>query len=107
MEDNRLDADKVRTFWDKLYKLAEQEFERDCDGDLPIQIQVIDRTRFMPDHYFRIPYTHKAETSKELVEIGGYLMDNVKSAIEALQQFYRAKEYEERRIQQEAERRKP
>jgi hypothetical protein len=93
-----LDQKKVADFWDRLYKLAEKEFEKDCDGDLPIQIFVLDRTRCEPDHYQPIPYAHKAASMEELNKISEAMMHNVKWAIDSLQSFLRCREYEERRI---------
>ena len=106
MSDDLLDEKKVGEFWDKCYELAGKTFELDCDGDLPVQVKVLDRTRFQPSHYLPIPYDHKAASIKELNEIGDRLTKNVQIAIEALQSYYQCREYEEKRINVEIQRKK-
>ncbi|MCI0421502.1 MAG: hypothetical protein L0312_20135 [Acidobacteria bacterium] len=54
----RIPIAKLREFSNKLVKLAEQFFGRDCDYDLPVQIEIIDRTRREAMHYMALPYDH-------------------------------------------------
>lgn len=45
---------------DGLYKifreLIELKFEKDPDGDLPVEFKLVDRTRFEPMHFEVVPY---------------------------------------------------
>lgn len=39
--------------------IIEFHFPRDIDGDLPIEFEIIDRTKYEGNHFFKIPYLHK------------------------------------------------
>ncbi len=44
------DLDKI------IHELIELKFERDPDGDLPVEFKLVDRTRFEPMHFAVVPY---------------------------------------------------
>lgn len=50
-----------------IYEMIERKFERDCDGGLPINYHVCDRTRFEPLTYVNIPYTHTDPTREDRI----------------------------------------
>jgi hypothetical protein len=56
-----LPIELCQKFYDKVIKLAEEMFGRDCDNHLPVDIHIIDRTRFEPVHFIEVPYRHKIE----------------------------------------------
>lgn len=49
----------LHDFYDVINALLEAKFERDCDGDLPLNVHWVDRTKFYPSHFIDIPYSHK------------------------------------------------
>jgi hypothetical protein len=42
-----------------LCALDEAKFQRDPDGDTPLNWVIINRTKYQPHHYVRVPYTHE------------------------------------------------
>lgn len=46
--------------------LVSLKYGADADGDHPVEVSIVDRTRFERSHYFAIPYTHKAEKGREV-----------------------------------------
>lgn len=64
------DLDQLHCILNALLVL---KFQRDCDGDLPINFEIIDRTKFEPSHFMPVPYNpfeaspeKKAEHMKEV-----------------------------------------
>lgn len=57
----------------KLYRvldlLIDAKWQKDPDGDLPVNYKLIDRTRYEPMHFFTVPYEHKAKTDEEREDI--------------------------------------
>jgi hypothetical protein len=48
--------DDVRSILDILDLMFELKYEKDCDGDLPMEAHVVDRTTFYRLQYRAIPY---------------------------------------------------
>lgn len=48
----------MRSFWSGIERLRQQLFEKDEDGDWPVQVIVIDRTTHQKLHYFPLPHAH-------------------------------------------------
>jgi hypothetical protein len=64
----QLPKELLEKFYKEIDKLRIQMFGKDCDGDCPVSVHVIDRTRCEPNHFFDIPYRHKIEESEVLTE---------------------------------------
>lgn len=47
--------------------VLETKYEQDVDGDLPVQYQLVDRTRCEPMHFMPVPYSHNAETEEQIM----------------------------------------
>lgn len=62
---------------------------RDSDGDLPIEIRVVDRTRYRPACGVPLPYEHKDETLKELFNIFDTALLNVVGNIDSFRSIMR------------------
>jgi len=41
--------------------IVDAKWDADCDGDRPINFQIVDRTRFEPMHFTQVPYRHHAD----------------------------------------------
>lgn len=50
------------TFFNEIITL---KFEEDSDGDSPLDLHIIDRTKCEPSFFQAIPYTHDRETYEE------------------------------------------
>jgi hypothetical protein len=48
-----------RLLHELLCALDEAKFQRDPDGDTPLNWVIINRTKYQPHHYVRVPYTHE------------------------------------------------
>lgn len=92
MSRDLLEQKKLAAFVEKVYALAEKTFDKDEDGDLPVNVLVVDRTRYYPHHWFDIPYDHKAHTTEEKDEIVRLCMINVRMATEALERAFKLRE---------------
>lgn len=55
------------------------KFGTDCDGDVPIEVEIIDRTRFERVHSIPLPYSFDAGNEK-LLDILYLAIGNVMSA---------------------------
>lgn len=62
----------------------------DADGDLPIEVRIVDRTVFQRMHYFPIPYQYKAEDEMAKQDILDRLSMNAQTAIGELSTHLKA-----------------
>lgn len=66
--ENITDKD-VENFYNKIIEMAERNFERDGDDDLPIDIYIINRSKKFGGGFIAVPYSHKDfEGYKKIVE---------------------------------------
>ena len=72
-----------------ILKILEMKYERDCDNSLPVEVDLVDRTRFERLHHVLVPYEHMAKTNDERMEILSRLNANARIAVEALNQHIR------------------
>ena len=56
--DNKIPKEKLEAFWDKVYRMAQEEFGVDEDETPPVQIRIIDRTRYWPEHFIHMRMDH-------------------------------------------------
>lgn len=71
----------VRALYDIVYDIIRLKFGTDCDGDVPIDVDLVDRTRFEAAHVIHIPYGEDADEDKRL-DILYRAMGNVQIATE-------------------------
>ncbi len=69
---------------DVIQQLLLEKFEVDPDGDLPINVKIIDRTMFEPIHYQPVPYYHKAIDALAKTDRLKVLATNLKIAANSL-----------------------
>ena len=50
-----------------LYALRKAKFETDCDGDYPIEFEIINRHKYERMNFRPQPYTHKAKTTEDFI----------------------------------------
>lgn len=53
--------DDIQDLYRVMEAIFEAKYERDPDGDLPINIVLVDRTQYEPVHHMLIPYRHLIE----------------------------------------------
>jgi len=72
---------------EELHKLmrgiVDMHWSRDCDGVLPIQFSIVDRTTSFQPYAPALPYLHKIKTMKGLVEAA----DSAQNAIGSYHNF--------------------
>lgn len=85
-------TDKLQAVWKAATEKAEELFEEDEDGDLPIDIRILDRSRFQPYHHAGVPYSHHAITEDDHDEILRSLMSNLAAATDNLETYARCRE---------------
>ncbi len=74
-------------FRQAVHELTERWFSRDCDGDLPVDICLVDRSRYEPMHFSAIKYSHKKPFDHQrALEIAAL---NVRMASEQLDRIVR------------------
>ena len=58
---------------EQLYAITQSlivaKWGADADGDRPVEHALVDRTRYEGNHYFDLPYWHKAQSEQECMEI--------------------------------------
>jgi hypothetical protein len=72
-----------------MLRLIERKFEVDPDGDLPVEFQLIDRTRYEPMHFEPVPYMHKSKNEKDREDIFSLHMLNLVLSTSAVDRAYR------------------
>lgn len=70
-----------------MHALLEAKYQKDPDGDLPINLYVIDRTVYEPMHYFPLPYSHKAKDMDDLFHILNLASGNAQMAADRVDQI--------------------
>lgn len=83
-----------------IMALIEAKFERDPDGDLPVEFKLVDRTRFEPMHFEPVPYLGLARcdnlTPDQKQDILDIHMMNLSIAHERLSSAHRILKHERR-----------
>jgi hypothetical protein len=64
-----------------------RKFGIDADGDCPVNLLVIDRTKYQPLHYQLVPYEHEAKTPAQRDKIEQVLLTNLTTALNAYSHF--------------------
>lgn len=86
--------------WNKFLKdvdkLVKTTFGVDADGDPPVDVYCVDRTRYEPWHWFNVPYEHKAKTDAQMDEIEDAVLINLRMAMDAFDRFHTTKEFRRR-----------
>jgi hypothetical protein len=91
-----LDRDKLDALYSEFRKIATERFGVDCDGDLPLDIHLVDRTRYERSHYSYVPYDHKVATENEHDTVLMSLTTNLAIASDAVARWYRCLQYNPR-----------
>lgn len=89
---SRVTREKLEKFHAAISKAAEKLWKRDEDGDLPVNWDVTDRTRFQPFFRLPVPYDHHAETEEDHDQILSALISNLDSVIGRLNIYMRCRE---------------
>ena len=76
-------------FRDRLHSQIKKEFGIDAYGDPPVDVILIDRTKYEPMHWWAVPYDHLAKTQEELDEIEKMVFFNLDTALARVQQLIR------------------
>lgn len=90
-----LDRDKVGAFYEKVRAMAVKEFGEDCDGDIPLDIDITDRTRFERLHFLTIPYDDKVKGPEEQALLIQRLLANLKIASDHVDRFFRCLQFQD------------
>jgi hypothetical protein len=88
-----LDRDALDSFYDNVREMAVNDFGSDTDGDVPIDIQIVDRTRYERNEYLYVPYEDKVNTQEGREVILEALMANLSIASEALTKWQRMRKF--------------
>lgn len=81
-----LDRDVVDQLAQKCWELAGEMFQ---DGEIPVEIIVIDRTRYESLCTMPVPYHHKAVETNQQAERFSLLVHNLSQAAESVERFIR------------------
>lgn len=85
---SQVTPEKLQDLRDRIHLLIGEMWKTDEDGDLPVQIMLIDRTRCSAMWGYRpVPYEHRADTHEELQRIHDALVGNLETAVGALSRF--------------------
>jgi regulator of replication initiation timing len=91
-----LDRQQIDTFNCQVQDMAASHFGVDCDGDLPVDIRIIDRTRYERSHYLHVPYKDSADTSEEHEAVLDALMTNLSISTEDINRWHRIRRFDMR-----------
>lgn len=76
--------EEIEVIMGKLFQLKAEITPVDCDGDPVVELVFIDRRKYGPMHYFRVPYEEQDKAGHE-----AGLLSNLKLAIDAYDTFLR------------------
>lgn len=82
--------DDLSVLRDIIYELLERKCDLDADGDLPVQVKLINRRIFEPTHFHDIPYheywddDHETATLVSIRERLRLMAGNVRTAADRL-----------------------
>jgi len=65
---------------DIIQALISAKWQPDADGDLPVEVGIVDRTRYEPQPGIAVRYFHKAQSDAERMDIIRQHMLNVRAA---------------------------
>lgn len=57
--------DDMEQLYGIIEELIAQKWKRDMDGDLPIEVELVNRKEYEPLHAVAVHYWHKAKTDQE------------------------------------------
>ncbi|KKN73515.1 hypothetical protein LCGC14_0399570 [marine sediment metagenome] len=89
---SQVTIEKLEKFCAAIRKAADALWDRDEDGDLPVECHLLDRTRYQPYCHIPVAYDHHAETEEDHNQILGALTANLCSATERLDMYMRCRE---------------
>ncbi len=72
-----------------ISRILELKYEKDADGDIPVDFRLVDRTRFERLHYIPVPYEHQAKNDKEHMDILSTLNLNLLIASQGIDRHIR------------------
>lgn len=70
----------VEELYSIIIRILEMKYQRDSDNSLPVEVDLVDRTKFERSHYLNIPYEHLAKSDEERMEILSLLNANARIA---------------------------
>jgi len=90
----------MQQLYELMHAIVTAKWSPDCDGDRPINFDIIDRTRFEPMHWAKTPYRHHAECMENRMAANRLLEDildscvtNVRTAAARLDTEIRVRQY--------------
>jgi hypothetical protein len=83
-------------FDDELNELAKRTFGVNEDGECPITVGVLDRSRYQYQHWVPVPYHFRAKTTKAKREVRDAVALNLLSATEEFNQWIKMEWFTER-----------
>lgn len=94
-----VDPKEFEKFYDKIVKMAEEEFGVDSGGDCPIKIVMVDRSRFEPPPYiFHVPRTKITDPVDKYFLAEKAARANMFSAMETFKTLCNMTELQEREL---------
>ena len=57
--------DEIKQLYNIINLLIEEKYEEDVDGDLPVEVEVINRHLYQRMDFRPVPYRHKIETEDD------------------------------------------
>lgn len=67
-----------------FYGLLGLKYAEDCDGDLPIQVKIIDKTKYQSLHFFPVPHLGLGSNLKEVEKYTSLAYTNLSMAEEQM-----------------------
>jgi len=80
---------EIEDLYKIILRILELKYEKDADGDIPVDFRLVDRTRFEPLHYIPVPYEHQAKNDKERMDILSTLNLNLLIASQGIDRHIR------------------
>lgn len=81
--------------------MIRMKWEADADGDVPVEFDLVDRTRFERSHFRPQPYEHKAETLDAKDDCLDIALLNMHMAVDKVNTLWKIRQFDRNKSHQE------
>lgn len=84
---DKVTTEKLSELYKRVEEVLEELFERDEDGDFPVEVRLVNRTLYETmAGYLLVPYTHRAKTYDDFDKIMSCILSNLGRSSRQLEQ---------------------
>lgn len=78
---------------DIIQAIISAKWQEDADNSCPVEFNLVNRTKYERNHFFNIPYEHKAKTEEQKDECLDIAVINMKIASDVVSRIWRIRKH--------------